>query len=117
MATGADLAWLRGEAHLPLEAAAKCLSVSGLKLHLLETQGRNITDEMMAAVREVYRRNQRRAPAEPVEEYIAGLPEQETCTHHWIIERPAGPTSEGECRDCGASRQFRNSGVYHELTD
>ncbi len=31
------------------------------------------------------------------------------CTHHWVIERPAGPTSEGVCQKCGETRQFSNS--------
>jgi hypothetical protein len=26
------------------------------------------------------------------------------CTHHWVIETPAGPTSEGQCKKCGAQR-------------
>jgi len=32
--------------------------------------------------------------------------------HHWIIEPPAGPTSKGVCRFCGAEREFANSGAY-----
>ncbi len=31
------------------------------------------------------------------------------CTHHWVIERPAGPTSEGVCQKCGETKQFSNS--------
>ncbi len=31
------------------------------------------------------------------------------CTHHWVIERPAGPTSEGVCQRCGEKREFTNS--------
>lgn len=28
------------------------------------------------------------------------------CVHHWRIETPHGPTVEGECRNCGATRVF-----------
>ena len=31
------------------------------------------------------------------------------CVHHWVIEMPQGPTSEGRCKLCGAERaDFRN---------
>lgn len=30
------------------------------------------------------------------------------CEHHWIIEAPNGPTSAGECRVCGETREFAN---------
>ncbi len=30
------------------------------------------------------------------------------CQHHWVIERPAGPVSKGECRSCGEKRDFLN---------
>ena len=30
------------------------------------------------------------------------------CTHHWQIETPAGETSEGVCKLCGARRLFAN---------
>jgi len=30
------------------------------------------------------------------------------CSHHWLIERPAGETSRGTCQLCGASRDFLN---------
>ena len=33
------------------------------------------------------------------------------CTHHWVIESPAGPASEGVCQKCGETRQFSNSAV------
>ena len=35
-----------------------------------------------------------------------------SCTHHWVIESPAGPTSEGVCQKCGETRQFSNSVQY-----
>lgn len=28
--------------------------------------------------------------------------------HHWLIEEPTGPTSQGHCLDCGAEKLFRN---------
>ena len=31
------------------------------------------------------------------------------CCHHWVIESPSGPTSDGKCRDCGEMREFKNS--------
>ena len=30
-----------------------------------------------------------------------------TCAHHWLIESPAGPTSTGVCKLCGAVRDFK----------
>lgn len=31
------------------------------------------------------------------------------CRHHWIIEMPNGPTSQGCCKVCGARREFFNN--------
>lgn len=31
------------------------------------------------------------------------------CSHHWAIESPNGPTSYGNCRRCGETREFKNS--------
>jgi flavoprotein len=31
------------------------------------------------------------------------------CTHHWIIEIPAGPYSYGRCKFCGEQRYFANA--------
>jgi len=31
-----------------------------------------------------------------------------TCPHHWLIEPPAGRTSIGTCRLCGATQMFSN---------
>jgi len=37
------------------------------------------------------------------------------CVHHWVIETPNGmPTSRGECRKCGETREFVNSGAEYE---
>jgi hypothetical protein len=39
-----------------------------------------------------------------------------SCTHHWRIESPNGPTSHGVCRHCGAERAFPTSSyadVWH----
>ena len=32
------------------------------------------------------------------------------CTHHWIIATAEGEESTGECRNCGAVKDFHNSG-------
>ena len=34
---------------------------------------------------------------------------KEECTHHWVIDTPNGPLSEGVCQRCGEARGFRNS--------
>ena len=31
------------------------------------------------------------------------------CAHHWVIEPPNGPVSEGLCQRCGERREFTNS--------
>ncbi len=31
-----------------------------------------------------------------------------TCAHHWQIETPAGESSLGRCKICGATRSFLN---------
>lgn len=28
--------------------------------------------------------------------------------HRWRIEEPSGPTSYGVCKECGATKQFKN---------
>ena len=30
------------------------------------------------------------------------------CRHHWAIEAPTGPVSQGKCGQCGAEREFKN---------
>jgi len=41
---------------------------------------------------------------------IGVVPTQGTlCFHHWLIESPAGETSQAVCKLCGASRCFSNS--------
>ncbi len=32
-----------------------------------------------------------------------------SCTHHWVIESPNGPTSMGVCKICGLNAEFKNS--------
>ena len=32
----------------------------------------------------------------------------ETCVHHWILQTPNGPTSEGTCKRCHLTREFTN---------
>ncbi len=34
-----------------------------------------------------------------------------TTSHHWLIGKQDGPTSEGVCRNCGARREFENGFV------
>ena len=34
--------------------------------------------------------------------------EAPTCRHQWLIETPAGPSSKGVCRLCGAQGEFQN---------
>lgn len=41
---------------------------------------------------------------------------QEDCTHYWRIASPAGQTSTGVCRICGASREFQNYTQRQPLT-
>ena len=31
-----------------------------------------------------------------------------TCTHHFVIETAAGPTSLGKCQKCGITKPFQN---------
>lgn len=31
------------------------------------------------------------------------------CAHHFLIERPMGPTSNGTCKHCGEERVFCNT--------
>lgn len=31
------------------------------------------------------------------------------CTHFWLIDTPAGPTSPGQCKRCGEVKEFPNS--------
>ena len=36
---------------------------------------------------------------------------RKNCVHHWMIESPAGPMSEGKCRKCRAVKTFCNINV------
>ncbi len=31
------------------------------------------------------------------------------CLHHWVIEPPNGPLSQGKCQICQEVREFKNS--------
>jgi hypothetical protein len=33
---------------------------------------------------------------------------QSECSHHWVIESPDGPTSQGRCKHCGVVKEFSN---------
>ena len=35
-------------------------------------------------------------------------PATSACIHHWVIETPVGPMSQGVCKRCGEERQFKN---------
>ncbi len=45
---------------------------------------------------------------------VGGAPVQEVsegslvCRHHWLIQAADGPTSDGICRICGETREFKN---------
>lgn len=34
--------------------------------------------------------------------------ERPGCRHHWIIDEARGPRSDGRCKRCGSTRQFKN---------
>lgn len=36
-----------------------------------------------------------------------------TCTHHWLIEIPNGPTSWGRCKFCFAEKEFPNGDNWY----
>ncbi len=38
------------------------------------------------------------------------------CAHHWQIETPAGETSLGVCKLCGATRAFANYSQRRTMT-
>jgi len=33
-------------------------------------------------------------------------------SHHWRIDEPNGPTSDGRCTDCGATKTFHNGDCF-----
>ena len=37
------------------------------------------------------------------------------CVHHWLIDTPNGPVSDGLCIKCGEEREFANwqPGTFH----
>ena len=41
----------------------------------------------------------------------------ENCEHHWMIEPQRGPISRGECRKCGAVKDFANSFTATSLAE
>ena len=44
-----------------------------------------------------------------VKERAAEQPKQDTCRHYWVIEVANGPSSRGECKFCGAKKEFFNA--------
>ena len=47
------------------------------------------------------------AHQEKLTEYL-----QTHCAHHWVIDVPSGPISEGTCQRCAQVREFNNSAEY-----
>ena len=35
------------------------------------------------------------------------------CAHHWLIDVPNGPISQGVCQRCGHQREFQNSATEY----
>lgn len=44
-----------------------------------------------------------------VKERIEEKPAEEKCHHYWVIEVANGPTSRGECKYCGETKEFLNA--------
>jgi len=44
-----------------------------------------------------------------VKERIEEKPAKEQCHHYWVIEVANGPESRGQCKYCGATKEFMNS--------
>jgi hypothetical protein len=39
-----------------------------------------------------------------------------TCAHYWLIETPAGESSQARCKSCGATRAFLNYSQRRTMT-
>lgn len=48
--------------------------------------------------------------------HLRGETGQQACSHHWQIETPAGETSLGVCKLCGATRSFANYSAGRTMT-
>ena len=48
-----------------------------------------------------------RRNAERLNDFVAS-----NCAHHWMIEPPNGPLSDGVCQRCGEKREFMNSAEW-----
>ena len=46
---------------------------------------------------------------EPVLKETETEQQENQCRHHWIIDPPHGATSWGQCKLCGARKEFPNS--------
>jgi hypothetical protein len=44
-----------------------------------------------------------------VKEKVRTQTQKEPCRHYWIIEVANGPVSRGECKYCGARKDFYNA--------
>lgn len=45
----------------------------------------------------------------PTEPFLDQITSPKKHAHYWVIEEVHGPTSDGQCRGCGACRTFKNS--------
>ena len=52
---------------------------------------------------------QKEAPMNNHEEATETKVVESQCAHHWLIDRPNGPTSPAVCKLCGEQTEFRNS--------
>ena len=46
---------------------------------------------------------------------VVRAPVAQDCCHHWLLEPPSGPTSEGTCKLCGQRKTFANWPAYDAL--
>jgi hypothetical protein len=44
-----------------------------------------------------------------VKEKARPRPQKKACRHYWVIEVANGPVSRGECKCCGAKKDFYNA--------
>ena len=44
-----------------------------------------------------------------VKEKVETQTQNEPCRHYWVIEVANGPVSRGQCKNCGAKKEFYNA--------
>jgi hypothetical protein len=47
--------------------------------------------------------------SDKVQEKLKAQPQKEPCRHYWVIEVANGPVSRGQCKYCGAGKEFSNT--------